>query len=183
MTGALIRTTLGETSPAGTLIWVLLKKKNICLCLNHQSMVFCYGIPSKVIEASIQGSSQDDSWIPSSMRQQESTDLPQLAEGLHPGKPHCKSKISQVKSAIKISNSLNILELGCSALQAVSLPSETSGKPLLSLSCAVLSRSVVSDSLQPHGLKPTRLLCSWVSLGKDTDLCCHSLLQGIFPTQ
>ena len=31
-----------------------------------------------------------------------------------------------------------------------------SGHPLC---CAVLSRSVVSDSLQPHG--PTRLLCPW----------------------
>ena len=27
------------------------------------------------------------------------------------------------------------------------------------LCCAVLSRSVVSDSLQPHGLQPARLLC------------------------
>ena len=27
--------------------------------------------------------------------------------------------------------------------------------------CAVLSRSVVSDSLQSHGLQPTRLLCPW----------------------
>ena len=27
--------------------------------------------------------------------------------------------------------------------------------------CAVLSRSVMSDSLQPHGLYPTRLLCPW----------------------
>ena len=30
---------------------------------------------------------------------------------------------------------------------------------LLILLCAVLSRSVVSDSLWPHGLSPTRLLC------------------------
>ena len=29
--------------------------------------------------------------------------------------------------------------------------------------CAVLSRSVVSDSLWPHGLQPTRLLCPWIS--------------------
>ena len=28
-------------------------------------------------------------------------------------------------------------------------------------SCAVLGRSVVSDSLRPHGLQPTRLLCPW----------------------
>ena len=27
--------------------------------------------------------------------------------------------------------------------------------------CAVLSHRVVSDSLQPHGLQPTRLLCPW----------------------
>ena len=27
--------------------------------------------------------------------------------------------------------------------------------------CCVLSHPVVSDSLQPHGLKPSRLLCSW----------------------
>ena len=27
--------------------------------------------------------------------------------------------------------------------------------------CAVLSCSVVSDSLQPHGLQPSRLLCPW----------------------
>ena len=27
--------------------------------------------------------------------------------------------------------------------------------------CAVLSRSVVSNSLRPHGLQPIRLLCPW----------------------
>ena len=29
------------------------------------------------------------------------------------------------------------------------------------LCCAVLSHSVVSDSLQPHGLQPTKLPCPW----------------------
>ena len=43
--------------------------------------------------------------------------------------------------------------------------------------------SVVSNSLQPHGLNPTRLLCPWNSPGKNTGVGCHSLLQGIFPTQ
>ena len=42
---------------------------------------------------------------------------------------------------------------------------------------------VMSDSLQPYGLKPTRLLCPWDSLGKNTGVGCHALLQGIFPTQ
>ena len=31
--------------------------------------------------------------------------------------------------------------------------------------------------------QPTRLLCPWNSLGKNTGVGCHFLLQGIFPTQ
>ena len=46
-----------------------------------------------------------------------------------------------------------------------------------------LSGSVMSDSLQRQGLQHTRLLCPWDSLGKNTGLGCHALLQGIFPTQ
>ena len=38
--------------------------------------------------------------------------------------------------------------------------------------CAGLSRSVVSSSLQPCGLQPTRLLCPWDSPGKNTRLLC-----------
>ena len=37
--------------------------------------------------------------------------------------------------------------------------------------------SVVSDSLQPHGLHPTRLLSPWDSPGKSTGEGCHCLLQ------
>ena len=43
--------------------------------------------------------------------------------------------------------------------------------------------SVVSDSLQAHGLYPTRLLCPWDSPGKNTGMGCHALLQGIFLNQ
>ena len=46
-----------------------------------------------------------------------------------------------------------------------------------------VSRSVVSNSLQPHGLEPTRFLCPWDSPGKNTGVGCHSLLQGISLTQ
>ena len=46
-----------------------------------------------------------------------------------------------------------------------------------------VSHSVVSDSLGPHGLQHTRLLCPWNSPGKNTGMGCHFLLQGIFPTQ
>ena len=42
---------------------------------------------------------------------------------------------------------------------------------------------VMSDSLQPHGLQPTRLLCPWNSPGKNSGVGSHFLLQGIFPTQ
>ena len=44
------------------------------------------------------------------------------------------------------------------------------------------SRSVVSNSLQPHGLQPTRLLRPWNFPGKNTGVGCHFLLHGIFPT-
>ena len=49
--------------------------------------------------------------------------------------------------------------------------------------CVCVTWSVVFDSLQPHGLQSTRLLCPWNSPGKNTGMGCHSLLQGIFPTQ
>ena len=47
----------------------------------------------------------------------------------------------------------------------------------------MLTCSVVSNSLQPHGLQPTGLLCPWNSPGKNTGGGCHFLLQGIFLTQ
>ena len=47
----------------------------------------------------------------------------------------------------------------------------------------MLSHSIVSDSLQTHGLQPTRLLCPWDSPGKNTGVGCHALLQGTFLTQ
>ena len=40
-------------------------------------------------------------------------------------------------------------------------------------------RSVMSDSLRPHGLQPTRLFCPWNSAGKNTGVGCHFL----FPDQ
>ena len=47
----------------------------------------------------------------------------------------------------------------------------------------IVSCSVMSDSLGPHGLWPTRLLCPSDFSGKDNGVGCHFLLQGIFPTQ
>ena len=44
--------------------------------------------------------------------------------------------------------------------------------------CETESRSVTSDSLQPHGL-----YSPWNSPGQNTGVGSRSLLQGIFPTQ
>ena len=49
--------------------------------------------------------------------------------------------------------------------------------------CMLVVAWVVSGSLRPHGLQPARLVCPWDSLGKNTAVGCHALLQGIFPTQ
>ena len=43
--------------------------------------------------------------------------------------------------------------------------------------------SVVSNSPQPHGLQPARLLYPWDSPGTNTGMGCHAFLQEIFPTQ
>ena len=40
----------------------------------------------------------------------------------------------------------------------------------------------MSDSLRPHGLYPTRLLCAWNFPGKSTGVGFCFLLQGIFLT-
>ena len=84
------------------------------------------------------------------------------------------------------------IQPGSAALQADYLPTELWGKPnayldyiksLLQCRKWKWSRWVVSDSLWPHGLWPTRLLPSWDSPGKSTGVGCHFLLQGIFLTQ
>ena len=51
------------------------------------------------------------------------------------------------------------------------------------LCCYCCLVQVVSSSLRPHGLQPERLLCPWDFPGKNTGAGCHSLRQGIFPTQ
>ena len=67
------------------------------------------------------------------------------------------------------------------------LPLQLESPNILYLICVSKSESVScsveSNSLRPHGLQPTRLLCPWDSPGKNTGVGSHSLLQGIFPTQ
>ena len=54
---------------------------------------------------------------------------------------------------------------------------------LHNFSAFVFSCLVVSNSLRPHGLQPTRFLCPWNFSGKNAGVGCHFLLQGIFLTQ
>ena len=49
--------------------------------------------------------------------------------------------------------------------------------------CAVLGRSVVSDSLWPMDCSPPGSSVHGDSPGKNTGVGCHALLRGIFPTQ
>ena len=51
------------------------------------------------------------------------------------------------------------------------------------IDCVCVSHSVISDSLRPHGLWLSRILCPWNSPGKNTGVGCYSLLQGIVQTQ
>ena len=44
-----------------------------------------------------------------------------------------------------------------------------------------VSLRVMSESLQPHGLQPARLLFPWSHPGKNTGMGYHFLLQRIFP--
>ena len=46
----------------------------------------------------------------------------------------------------------------------------------------LFSRSVVSYSLQPHGLESTKLVCPWNFPGKNARMGCHFLFWGIFST-
>ena len=45
--------------------------------------------------------------------------------------------------------------------------------------CCCWVASVMFDSVRPHRQQPTRLLCPWDSLGKNTGVGCHFLLRTI----
>ena len=95
-----------------------------------------------------------------------------LAQTMHlsPKIPYLvyKALSTSLTPSIPISSSL----LLCSSCNGLSDP--------LTHLCAC---SVPSNSWQPHGLQPARLLCPQDSLGKNTGMGCHFLLQGIFLTQ
>ena len=55
-------------------------------------------------------------------------------------------------------------------------------RTLMSAVCTcVCSVTSVAESLQPHRLQPSRLLCPWDSPGTNTEVGCHGLLHGDLP--
>ena len=94
-------------------------------------------------------------------------DLPN--SGIEPGSPHCRQILYHLSCQEMIYN--------------VSSDDQTTSKYSLSICsylqhCESESHSVVSNSLQPHGL-----YSPWNSPGQNTGVGSLSFLQGIFPTQ
>ena len=89
--------------------------------------------------------------------------LDDLGQGLK----HCHKSAAHFNATLK----------QCERLVSVAGRVLTSGlgRAFLHEPC-VLSRSVVSDSVQPHGLWPARLLCPRDSPDKNTGVGCHFLL-------
>ena len=110
-----------------------------------------------------------------------------LTQGLTPWTVACQAPLSMEFSRQEYWSGLSFLSPGnlfnpgigprSPALQANSLLSEPPGKPSVRMKWRK-SRSVVSDSLQPHGL-----YSPWNSPGQNTGVGSLSLLQEIFPTQ
>ena len=93
--------------------------------------------------------------------------------------------IAAAKASVENLRILSFKEIMSCKLMLISFTKAKQNRHLrwISNSNISVSRSVVSDSLRPHGLYPPRLLCPWNSPGKNTGVGCHSLLQGIFQTQ
>ena len=60
---------------------------------------------------------------------------------------------------------------------------ERAGTGTTAIASLLFSQSVISSSLCPHGLKPTRLLCALDSPSKNTGVGCRFSFQGFFLTQ
>ena len=102
--------------------------------------------------------------------------------GLHPG-ALLPFEHAEVSSGKQVQNHSLREERQSELVPKPSLPWSQKRSPHASLHICVLSCSVMSDSLQSHGLQPTRLLFLWDSPGKNNGVSFHALLQGIFLTQ
>ena len=65
-----------------------------------------------------------------------------------------------------------------SVVSLIAIPSWVMHLIRKSTAAAAAKSLVVSDSVRPHGLQPTRLLHPWDFPGKSTGVGCHCLLQG-----
>ena len=81
-------------------------------------------------------------------------------QGSNPGLPHCRQTLYHLSHKGSPIITINEVKKGES-----------------------VSVSVAPDSLRPHELQPTRLLCPWGSPGKNTGVGCHFLSLGTFLTQ
>ena len=84
-------------------------------------------------------------------------------------------------------NSVKSLNLVLSTHAIYSVFKKKKSHSFPSIFCFVFNclcaHSVVFNSLQPHGLQPTSLICPWDSPGKNAGMGCRFLLQGIFLSQ
>ena len=69
----------------------------------------------------------------------------------------------------------------CYALSFTRLSFKHYNMDKIILNRQVSKSSVMSNSLQPYGLQPTRLLCPWDSPGKNTGVGRRALLQPLSP--
>ena len=86
---------------------------------------------------------------------------------------HLGSVTSDYQSVLKVKNACRGTKNNISSLTRV----------CVCVRAHALNHSVMSDSLWPHKLSPTSLLCPWDFASKNTGEGCHLLLQGIFPIQ
>ena len=105
--------------------------------------------------------------------------LPEIfsTQGLDLGLPNCRQNLYRLshQGSPRIYEPLEARYTGESAL----IPRLFT----FSFSVCVCACSVVPNSVWPHGLWPTRLLCPWDLPGKNIGVGCHFPLQRIFPTQ
>ena len=109
---------------------------------------------------------------------------PKLVGSLEPSIPPLSmSKMTSTSHGFS-SSERSLLNIYCTDLSLRGIQTRTKKQSVLCLVFPTVGRrSVMSDSLRPHGLQPTRLLSPWDFSGKNAGVGCHALLQGIFLSQ
>ena len=115
---------------------------------------------------------------------------------LLPGKSHGRRSLvgcspwgrkeSETTERLQFHFSLSCIREGNgNPLQCSCLENPTDGGAWWASICGVAqSRTRLKQlSSSSSSSSSSRLLCPWDSPGKNTGMCCHALLQGIFPTQ